>query len=236
MPHKADFANFEMARVVHLMRFFCKHPGTADEHEDFPKLRDSYNEVRSAICEELRSSTLSIRDGFKEIFSRLVPLSAQPVVITTNWDRTVDRAAQAIADDCVVLHLHGAIDSGHGLYLPSEISVDQFRGRDEQKVHAASYRRAVGELEEASRLVIYGLSLSPLDPEMANAIWAGFVNRAPLERIDIVDLHQPYEVAVRVALLAGTNWPTEGIWYRTPDELTHGLGAHELAKPPGTIR
>ncbi len=212
-----DLANLEMARLVHLLRFF--HGRRPDmEREALESLRN----LRHTIAEELQQAMvdgeLKVRASFLQMLNALSAGGslARIRVITTNWDTVVDQAIHQIAAELNVLHLHGSLSDPNTLYLPSEISTEAYRPKAELVHHAKTTLEAIRALEAATELVIFGLSLSPLDAEVCQVLWAGRMDRPPLDRVVVVDL-QPKTVAQRLeVVLRARALPAGGIVCQKP--------------------
>jgi hypothetical protein len=122
-------------------------------------------------------------------------------LITTNWDEVVDRRMLALCgaarvEPLSIFHLHGRLSDPASLYLPTEIRSESYRDLDQALQLEAQYEAAMRQLERAHRLVVYGLSLSPLDIELAIAVGEG-CRRAPLREIYVID-HDFRAVAERL--------------------------------------
>ena len=93
--------------------------------------------------------------------------------VTTNWDTVIDVEADRWVkekyldiESAKVFHIHGSIEAHEHIYLPSETSFENYRTDDEnEKVgydHFATYEL----LKEVNSIILYGLSLDPLDAEL----------------------------------------------------------------------
>ena len=171
MPMWPDLANQEMARVVHLLRFFGPN-GKVKQSADFDSLREAHAQLRKAICEELQSAHLEPQRELDHVVAAFVPLAADFVVLNANWDDAVDKRVKRLHGRTRVKHIHGTMEDSNTLYLPTEISVDAFRSDAEKRALSIESRDAIRELEDATQVVVYGLSLSPLDAELCNIIWS----------------------------------------------------------------
>jgi hypothetical protein len=218
LPDDPDVGNLQMARLVHLLRF-----AQARNTEVLPNLLTGLKDLRSAIANEIRGATvrreLRARPNFVETMVSLRERIPALRVITTNWDFSVDEALASLAPPLDVLHLHGSIDAPDYLYLPTEISVDAYHSEEEVYQHARALRLGIGAVSGATELIIYGLSLSPLDAELCQLLWLGLEGRAKLEAIRVFDL-QPDFVARRIeAILGPIGLPHNGVTRVRPEPV-----------------
>jgi len=129
---------------------------------------------------------LSVRPFVSELGRRLT--ESDYVVLTTNWDFVLETEFV----DRPVLHIYGDIDDGEGLYLPAEMAWEPYR---ELKWHAiytgtspprpwqlwrrrlvrypdlwSTLSKANWILSRVDRIIVGGLSFSPLDAELGGLI------------------------------------------------------------------
>jgi hypothetical protein len=87
---------------------------------------------------------------------------------------------------CGIHYLHGTYSVG--LYLPGEVIDEPYRGPDNRSEFLSSAVSTVHELRDASRLVVYGLSISPLDAELGFLLQAAARQRKqPFAEVFVVD-------------------------------------------------
>lgn len=212
-----DLANLEMARVVHLLRFLHGRPESEREYE---KLKEGVRGMRLAIARELgeaeKRGQLSARPEFVSTLESIVQNDRRTLVITTNWDNALDRAVAGITADVRVFHLHGSIDNPETLYLPTEISTEGYRIGPHKKHHARTSRFLIDAVTNAEHLIVYGLSLSPLDAELCQFLWVGRKDQPRLKTASVID-PEPEPVAQRLALVIGLDGlPLQGVARRQP--------------------
>jgi hypothetical protein len=190
-PLTADGANSVLARIVYLLRWYA----STNNEVELAATKQFLVEVRSRICEELRiaeaTNEITIRQAFYRIIDRFVTVRTNKLMfVTTNWDTVAETALRAYLNpqysgDLYPLHVHGSVATDDVLYLPTEVTRELYRSPDEDqrigKLHGTIWRG----LEKARWVVIYGLSLSPLDAELAQTLAAGWSNPL-LERIDVI--------------------------------------------------
>jgi hypothetical protein len=214
LPLTQDGANSILARAVYLLRWYASLPGE-DAKMNLRLVKDFVLEVKKRICEELiaaeASGELHIRPQFYELIDRLiVPRSHGLLFITTNWDTVAERAAHAHLDkkfkgQIHALHIHGSTKKEDTLYLPTEVTREQYRSREEDQEIGGIHGAIMRGLENARWGVVYGLSMSPLDAELCQTFAAGWDNRY-LERLDIV-VPDHEVVAHRINLLLSHKQP-----------------------------
>ena len=205
-----DCANSYLARLVYLLRWwYASDSPQAEEHRR--QHLDYLNHIKTRIAEELRlaqtSGELCIRPKFYELIDQFVvqkDSDASFMLVNTNWDTVVDKAMgqhlrKTHDGDIYGLHIHGSIGEERLLYLPSEWTREPYRSKDEDELIGTIHGDTMRGLENASRVVIYGLSLSPLDAELLQILACGFSNPNLSEIHVIVPDHKL--VATRVRLL-----------------------------------
>jgi hypothetical protein len=207
-PLTADGANSFLSRLVYLLRWWSAVDTDHGKHER-EKLVAALKEIRESIAKELKAAEekkeLVVRDEFANIINRFViPYCNKFMLVTTNWDKVVGSALDAHMNKnfvCAVrpLHIHGNFDNPDTLYLPTEMAKEPYRSAQEEqhlgKMHGAIWRG----LEGAHRVIVYGLSISPLDAELGQTLAAGWSNQNLKEILVISPNHE--EVAHRVNLL-----------------------------------
>jgi hypothetical protein len=171
-PHAA---NVYFATLVHRLRWLkamTVKPGIAEAHrrtyvhaleEALTELR----EVTTGIAASLRAwDGNKLRPEARIIRERLLYREHRFAVVSTNWDFSADEFLEGEWHDrcCGIHYLHGTYSVG--LYLPGEVIDEPYRGLDNRSEFFMSALGTVHKLRDASRLVVYGLSISPLDAEL----------------------------------------------------------------------
>jgi hypothetical protein len=163
---------------------------------------DGFARIRGAIAAELlgaqASGELKARSEFATVMKSVIG-GQRAEVGTTNWDTVLERALRAGGFPDRVVHLHGTCDrkSGEHLYLPTEVADEPYRTKFELANFAVPRATLVATLQQAQRLVLYGLALSPLDAELGQVLASG-MNESTIEEVLIVNPDYP-SVAERVA-------------------------------------
>lgn len=205
----ADTANFLFAKSICAMRLYSKSPKGIKQLEEEQALVMSMKDV---ICASLklaqRKGMLKPRKEFEAILNKFVfaDLSNLFGFVSTNWDTVIDIETERLAKQrykdvaAKVFHIHGSIDDHEHLYLPSETSQENYRTDEENDKlgysHAATYRF----LKEANTIILYGLSLDPLDAELNLLLNGAFKQSKNLREIIIINPHYK-NVRKRVKIL-----------------------------------
>lgn len=176
------------------------------------KLREA--QLRGEI--RARGEVVSVLNAF------LVNYSKRFMFVNTNWDTVVDeRVTQHLATlgslELNILHVHGTAQIADSLFLPSEVTREAYRSGDEELAVGQLQGALWRGLENATRVVIYGLSLSPLDAELCQNVAAGLSSKV-LEEVFVVSPDHA-QVAHRVNLLLDPRYPARVIGYH-PARLT----------------
>lgn len=170
-----------LAAMVHLRE------GDRTQFEPtFQRRLQAYNDLKRGIASRLTHAVdageVRVRPAARQLDRLLEP---PLLVVTTNWCKSVER----FWPNAKVLHLHGTVDTPDTLYLPAESIEEPYRS---QPTRPSFLAETAGEtmagLHVCSRLVVYGLSLSPLDPELGIVLNDGLHGRSsPLTDAFVVD-------------------------------------------------
>ena len=196
-----DLANCYLAQLIYLRKFFSKE---GRDKEALNRIEEQYKLVKIAIADYLQvaqdNGEIREMEELKEILDRFVSLNESPfVLINTNWDTVVDLAIENyLKVDIPKIHIHGSIDYSSSLYLPSEVVEESYREKDEVNLFGDCTVRALEVLQQTKRLILYGISLDPLDAELQIILSYGITEM--LQEVIIID--PDYEkVAPRMRLL-----------------------------------
>jgi hypothetical protein len=203
-------ANAFLSRLVYLLRWFNSGRQIG---ESAARAREYHFDVYSSVCAAIRSELvaaeetgeISVRPEFSAVMDQLVvPGLGQLMLVNLNWDTVVDLVVQSHLSRTHIgnqnsLHVHGCASQGDALYLPSELTQEPYRSVDEDAAIGTLHGQIMWSLEKAERVVLYGLSLDPLDAELAQILASGWDNPS-LKEIHIVN--PDHELVVgRVRLL-----------------------------------
>jgi hypothetical protein len=211
-PIDGDSANSFFARLVYLLRWWYSSPDNELTRTNQKQHLEYLNDLKLRIAQELADAQsageLAVRPQFYDVIDHfLVPnrnKNASFMLVNTNWDTVADEATRSHLikthdGEVYPLHIHGSVDDHRLLYLPSELTKEPYRTPDEDQKIGGIHGSIMRGLEDASRVVIYGLSLSPLDAELLQTLAAGFSNDNLKEVHVVVPDHKL--VAGRVRLL-----------------------------------
>jgi hypothetical protein len=191
-----DAANAFLARVVYLLRWYSSVSGTeAEDPQHLEDLRAMWRAIRQRISEEVAaaegSGELQVRPEFDSIVDRfLIERSRRAIVITTNWDHVVEaalakRLGNRLGGTAEALHIHGSTSKHDTVYLPTEVVREPYRSKEEEQELGAIHTTIMHALEAAKCVVLYGISLSPLDAELGQTLASGWSGQH-LEQIDVI--------------------------------------------------
>lgn len=188
-----DGANLVLAREVYLCRFYSsiKHPTAPKLLEIRKNLTALKEEIALQIGIAQLKRELRIRDEFYKILGKYVS-NRNVSVVTTNWDNVVDEAINElfmrydVSEQPEILHLHGNIDSPDSFYLPSEITPEPYRDKEQEKLIGTNHIRFGEALQKAHEVIFYGISLDPLDVELTLSL-SGASVLSNLEKVIIVN-------------------------------------------------
>jgi hypothetical protein len=209
-PLTIDGANSFLARQVYLARWFSSdhynaHPNSLYRAAHLERMRD----VKEAIADELilaeSQGEITHREALERILKELIlPCSTSVMFVTTNWDSVLPQAINEILRpdwdfEFLPQYIHGSAADPSTLYLPSEVTQERYRTRAEDQKIGTTHGTVWKNLELAHRVILYGLSIDPLDAELGQTLAAGWSN-PNLETVLVVDpMHSV--VAHRVNLL-----------------------------------
>lgn len=203
-----DSANSIFARMVYLLRWF----GSIDDsfskqqleiHIEFTKTLK--HEISDQLIAAERNGEIKVRSQFKEIIEKFVFVpNNRSIVISTNWDTVVDNAINLLGysnhpilqGDIKTNHIHGSVSDPLTLYLPSEVTRENYRTKEEEANYGNNHSSIWRALENCNVSILYGLSLSALDAELAQTLACGWDSRN-LEKIIIIDPDH-YAISKRV--------------------------------------
>lgn len=210
-PLTPDGANSYLARLVYLLRWFASS-SSEPAKDDLKKLQEVLRSTKSHIIKELKKAEkrgeIRARPSLEPLIEELlIPYGLDFVLITTNWDTVIEKSIEKTIKKILhgikvrfgIVHLHGSVAKLNTMYLPSEITKEPYRLRKDEQSIGSIHGTVWSTLESAHRVIIYGLSIDPLDAELSQTLAAGWSN-PNLEEILIVDPNHEV-VAHRVNLL-----------------------------------
>lgn len=194
-----DGANCFFSRSIYLQRFYAKMP-VPDAKIYLKVSLQNMISLKNAICDEIKKAQkngiLKPRKEFRSILRKFVFNGSKNSVglISTNWDTVIDddinKFMKQIYDDNQTLkciHIHGNIEFSDHFYLPSETTQENYRSDDENKNFGLNHFKTMQFLEQANQVLIYGLSLDPLDAELSQVLSIATLRNNNLREIIIVN-------------------------------------------------
>lgn len=134
--------------------------------------------MKKAICDEInyaqKNGILKARKEFREILQKFAfeDTNNRVAIISTNWDTVIDQDANDFSNQIKLdkpikcVHIHGSIEYAAHLYLPSETTQENYRSNEENKNFGLNHFIAINLLQQANQIILYGISLDPLDAEL----------------------------------------------------------------------
>lgn len=193
----ADSINFLLAKYICALRLYSKSPRGAVQLKEELKTVSLLKEV---IAEALKlgeaKGLLKPRKEFRTILDKFVLSNPSNLfgIITTNWDTVIDNEADRWVKDryhniesAKVFHLHGSIESHKELYLPSETSMENYRTDAENDKIGYSHYQTLKFLMQANSLILYGISLDPLDAELTLLLNGAFTPGTSIKEVIIIN-------------------------------------------------
>lgn len=193
----SDTANFLFAKSICAMRLYSKSPKGAVQLKEEQEL---VNSMKDVICDALKlaqqKGILKPRKEFTTILDTFVLSNPTNLfgIVTTNWDTVIDGEADRWVkekyhdiDSAKVFHIHGSIAAHEHLYLPSETSMENYRSEAENEKVGLAHFGMYQFLKEANVIILYGLSLDPLDAELSLLLNGAFASSKTIREVIIVN-------------------------------------------------
>jgi hypothetical protein len=207
----AETANVYFATLVHRLRWLHRMAANPKAHPEYRQLfveaLKEYRGVTQEISTVLRSrrETLRLRPeahAIKELLLDQRDDFRAFHIATTNWDFSAQELHDEDRDPCPsISFLHGTFSVG--LYLPGEAIDEPYRGADNLHEFEISMLSTVHALRDAERLIVYGLSFSPLDAELGYLLQSAASQRVKLfEHVFVIDV-KPATVITRLRVHLG---------------------------------
>jgi hypothetical protein len=194
-----DGANCLFARYIYLLRAYSKF---SDEKsvENLKIEIECNNTLKRIICDQLKqaqdSGFLTARKEFRKILNKFVFNDENNLfgLVSTNWDTVIDNEADEIVKQVYTdvksskcFHIHGSVETPDHLYLPSETSQENYRSTEENEKFGLNHYTTLKFLKEANQIILYGLSLDPLDAELSQILNSVFTTSDKLQEIIIIN-------------------------------------------------
>ncbi|MFL9829733.1 hypothetical protein ABS764_02615 [Flavobacterium sp. ST-87] len=192
-----DSANFLFAKSICALRLYSKLPQRAKQLKEEQELVSSMKEViGDSLKLAQKDGTLKPRKEFATMLDKFVLCSPNNLFgfVTTNWDTVIDAEADRWVKDkyldiesAKVFHIHGSIEAHEHLYLPSETSMENYRSDAENERLGYAHFATFKLLKEANSIILYGLSLDPLDAELNLLLGGAFKASKTIKEVIIVN-------------------------------------------------
>ena len=223
-----DGANFLMAKDIYLLRAFSTFAGRDHYPEYFPMIKSRIGKLKQNIASELlraqEDGEIKSRPTLKEIVDKFANENLDKIaIVSTNWDEVIDLAINKLfrwgkpnlTRNIECYHIHGSISNPEMLYLPSEITMENYRSKIEENKFGNDHRFLTSLLKDNNKTILYGISLDPLDAELNVTLAGGW--QSPMNE-EIIIINPDHEkVAGRVRLLLDPRTSTKITAYDPSD-------------------
>ncbi|UEG48544.1 hypothetical protein LK994_07830 [Ferruginibacter lapsinanis] len=224
-----DSSNFFLSLLVYQLRTIAFDDSPNSKQHLELMLRD-YHLIKSELCRSLifaeKHKEIFIRKQFFSVLDKFIfQKHIKSVQITTNWDTVVDNAVNyyghstegGIVGRLETFHLHGSVQNSKTLYLPSEITREPYRSKEESVQMLKNHSSVLNAVSECNRTILYGISLDPLDAELAQILSLGWDS---INTKEIVVINPDYKkVAKRIRLLLNDEERNIKVTAYLPDDL-----------------
>lgn len=192
-----DGANTLFASFIYLLRFYSKIP-VEQARIHLKGQIENTNILKDAICDEVKyaqkQSILKPRKEFREILQKFVfnDFNNKICLISTNWDTVIDNDVEDFSKQIKIekpkcIHIHGSVEYAKHMYLPSETTQENYRSDQENKNFGRNHFITMNILEHVNQIILYGISLDPLDAELCQNLNGMFARNVGLKEIIIIN-------------------------------------------------
>jgi len=165
-------ANSGLARLVYNLRWFSNNPS-----DGLDKCKEILQTAKLRICDQIKTAQkkneISIRGDFFKIIDQIIISDCNRLmIVSTNWDTIVEDAANSIPEvqkrfgNISEAHIHGVYLDPQNIYLPTEIVEELYRTDNERRFLGGIHASVLKAMTKVQTILIYGLSISPLDAEL----------------------------------------------------------------------
>ena len=213
-PLTSDQVNSYLAKKIYEKRFFSKN-NLPEAKEYKIQLEEEIKCIKEGICMHLhkgmQDGVLKPRSEFDFLLDKYIFNNGHQIIhYTTNWDTVIEDYINQQTNskiDIPTIYLHGSIRDDKMIYLPTEIIHENYRHQYETQHLHHKHFEAWNEIAGANELLIYGLSLSPLDAELVQMITSS-VTMGKVNKIYVID---PFYQMIcdRIKVLIGRNKPIQ---------------------------
>jgi hypothetical protein len=212
----ADTANFLFAKSICALRLYSKSPKGAKQLKEE---QETVSLMKEVIGDSLKlaqkKGILKPRKEFEAILNRFVLVNPSNLFgfVSTNWDTVIDAEADRWVkekyydiESAKVFHIHGSIEEHEHLYLPSETTMENYRSDEENYKLGYNHFATYQFLKQANTIILYGLSLDPLDAELSLLLNGALKQNKLLREIIIINPHyQIIRKRVKILLFPRTD-------------------------------
>jgi hypothetical protein len=194
-----DIANCLFARRIYVLRAYSSFSDDKSL-ENLNNEKELISELKSLIGDLIKryqhKGFLKARKEFKDILTKFVFTDPNNMfgLVSTNWDTVIDMEADRIVKQVYLdlknakcFHIHGSIDTPEYLYLPTETSQERYRTKEDNERHGLNHYLTLKFLKEANQIILYGISLDPLDAELSQILNSTFTTNNNLRNLVIVN-------------------------------------------------
>jgi hypothetical protein len=213
--------NLVFATLINYLRWSCKAAQnekleiSSNGRTSVRELNNELKDLKSNIAEALKTAetneSIKLRPEIDKIRNQFLN-NSNVCIITTNWDMLTEKFAESNCYD-KPLHLHGNTEKPVEMHLPSELAfeVDGISLNE----HLKEFLDCFGKIDS---LVLYGISLSPLDAELGILFSEGFNGQLwhSLQKVTIIDKN-PCLVFERLRFILRDNTSIE--WKEVQEKL-----------------
>lgn len=205
-----EVANGALARLIYLLRWSSSFGEDKDKYgfQDYKAILDSTKEqIAKEIVVSIEKKEITIQDEFNTIITNIVSKKFEKLmIVSTNWDTVFEDSfnelpiiKQIFEKKIMAVHLHGIYSDPTTLYLPTEVVDEPYRSKEEESILGKMFITVMDEIEKANIIILYGLSLSPLDAELTQLL-STTINNDNLKSVIIID-PEHRKVADKICLL-----------------------------------
>lgn len=194
-----DSANCLFARQIYLLRAYSKFQDTKSS-ENLKIEKEQVQFLKEIICNQIKiaqkNGSIRPREEFAKILEKFVfrDMSNMFGLVSTNWDTVIDDKADEIVglvyddiDSAKCFHIHGSSDLPNKLYLPSETTHENYRSDEENKALGLNHYLTLNFLKDANQIILYGISIDPLDAELSQILNSAFTSENNLQEVIIIN-------------------------------------------------
>lgn len=203
-------ANFLFAKSICALRLYSKLDNGSKQLKEE---QETVSLMKEVIGDSLKlaqkAGILKPRKEFTALLDKFVLCNPSNLFgfVTTNWDTVIDAEADRWVkekyldiESAKVFHIHGSIEEHEHLYLPSETSMENYRTDAENHKLGYDHFTTYHFMSEANVIILYGISLDPLDAEL-NLLLSGTFSTSKTIR-EVIIVNPSYQVVrKRVKLL-----------------------------------